>query len=344
MGKGETILQSQYIGDLKNWETYRFYKESLERFQHLFRFRPSLLVCDLHPDYLSSREAERYASDLHLPLLHVQHHHAHAAACMLEYGLDEPVIALVLDGTGLGDDGKAWGGEIFLCDRREYKRLSHLEYVPLPGGDKASTEPWRMAIAYLWHYYGNEIPFPTGFRERIGEAKIQMLLKMMEKGINTPYTSSAGRLFDAVASLLGVCDISTHQAEAPVKLEQLASDEHQSRYSVLIEKEFISMRPVLEGILEDLAAGVPVAELSARFHNTLAWLLVEMAKRYRKQAGADKVVISGGCFQNKRLTEQLQRMFAEAGIPLFVSGRIPCNDGGVAVGQLAIAASRKRQL
>ena len=253
LGKGETILQSQYIGDLKNWETYRFYKESLERFQHLFRFRPSLLVCDLHPDYLSSREAERYASDLHLPLLHVQHHHAHAAACMLEYGLDEPVIALVLDGTGLGDDGKAWGGEIFLCDRREYKRLSHLEYVPLPGGDKASTEPWRMAVAYLWHYYGNEIPFPTGFRERIGEAKIQMLLKMMEKGINTPYTSSAGRLFDAVASLLGVCDISTHQAEAPVKLEQLASDEHQSRYSVLIEKEFISMRPVLEGILEDLA-------------------------------------------------------------------------------------------
>ena len=159
---------------------------------------------------------------------------------------------------------------------------------------------------------------------------------MMEKGVNTPYTSSAGRLFDAVSSLLGVCDVSTHQAEAPVKLEQLASDEYQSRYSVLIEKESISMRPVLEGILEDLAAGVPVTWLSARFHNTLAWLLVE--------TGTDKVVISGGCFQNKRLTEQLQRMFAEAGIPLFVPGHIPCNDGGVAVGQLAIAASRKRQL
>lgn len=208
LGKGETILQSQYIGDLKNWETFRFYKESLERFQHLFRFRPSLLVCDLHPDYLS-------------------------------------------------------------C---------------------------------------------------------------------------AGRLFDAVSSLLGVCDTSTHQAEAPVKLEQLASDEHQSRYSVLIEKVSISMCPVLEGILEDLAAGVPVTWLSARFHNTLAWLLVEMAKQYRMQTGTDKVVISGGCFQNKRLTEQLQRMFAEAGILLFAPGHIPCNDGGVAVEQLAIAASRKRQL
>ena len=167
---------------------------------------------------------------------------------------------------------------------------------------------------------------------------------MMEKGVNTPYTSSAGRLFDAVSSLLGVCDTSTHQAEAPVKLEQLASDEHQSRYSVLIEKVSISMCPVLEGILEDLAAGVPVTWLSARFHNTLAWLLVEMAKQYRMQTGTDKVVISGGCFQNKRLTEQLQRMFAEAGILLFAPGHIPCNDGGVAVEQLAIAASRKRQL
>ncbi len=339
LGKGETILQSQYIGDLKNWETYQFYTESLERFRHLFRFRPSRLVCDLHPDYLSSREAERLSSDLHLPLLHVQHHHAHAAACMLEYGLDEPVVALVLDGTGLGDDGKAWGGEIFLCDRRSYKRLSHLEYVPLPGGDKASTEPWRMAVACLWHYFGDELPFPSGFVQRIGEAKIQMLLKMMEKGINTPYTSSAGRLFDAVASLLGVCDVSTHQAEAPVKLEQLASDEHQSRYSVLIEEEVISMRPVLKGILEDLNAGVSAGDLSARFHNTLSWLLLEKAKLYRLQTGVEKVVISGGCFQNKRLTEQLQRMFAKEDIPLYVPGRIPCNDGGIAVGQLAIAAS-----
>lgn len=339
LGKGETILQSQYIGDLKNWETYRFYTESLERFRHLFRFRPSRLVCDLHPDYLSSREAERLSSYLHLPLLHVQHHHAHAAACMLEYGLDEPVIALVLDGTGLGDDGKAWGGEIFLCDRMRYKRLSHLEYVPLPGGDKASTEPWRMAVACLWHYFGDELPFPSGFVQRIGEAKIQMLLKMMEKGINTPYTSSVGRLFDAVASLLGVCDVSTHQAEAPVKLEQLASDEHQSRYSVLIEEEVISMRPVLKGILEDLNAGVPVGDLSSRFHNTLSWLLLEKAKLYRLQTGVEKVVISGGCFQNKRLTEQLQRMFAKEDILLYVPGRIPSNDGGIAVGQLAIAAS-----
>ena len=140
LGKGETILQGQYIGDLKNWETFRFYTESMERFRHLFRFNLQRLVCDLHPDYLSSQEAERISKSLSLPLLKVQHHHAHAAACMLEHGLNEPVLAIVMDGTGLGDDGKVWGGEFFFCDRAKYRRLSHFEYVPLPGGDKAAEE------------------------------------------------------------------------------------------------------------------------------------------------------------------------------------------------------------
>lgn len=340
LGKGDTILQSQYIGDLKNWETYNFYTESLERFQHLFRFKPATLVCDLHPDYLSSQEAAKLSERSGLPVLKVQHHHAHAAACLLEYGLHEQVIAMVLDGTGLGDDGKVWGGEFFLCDRKDYRRLLHFEYVPLPGGDKASVEPWRMAVAYLWHYFGDADRFPQGFAERVGEQKIRMLQVMMAKGVNTAYTSGAGRLFDAVASLLGLCDISTHQAEAPVKLEQAAATEQSARYPVIIKEEVISFRPLFEGILNDLACGVSVNDISARFHNTIAFLLLDEAKRLLQQTGAARVVISGGCFQNKRLTEQLQRLFAEAGIPLYVPGRIPCNDGGVAVGQLAVAAAR----
>lgn len=343
LGKEDTILQSQYIGDLKNWETFSFYTESLERFEHLFRFTPTSLVCDLHPDYLSSQEAERTAVRCGLPLLKVQHHHAHAAACMLEYGLHEQVIAIVLDGTGLGDDGKVWGGEFFLCDRKTYRRLSHFEYVPLPGGDKASVEPWRMAVAFLWHYFGESIRFPDGFIERIGVQKIRMLITMMEKGINTPYTSGAGRLFDAVASLLELCDVSTHQAEAPVRLEQVASIEPFDCYPVLIKGDVISFRPLFEELLNDLASGVSVCDISARFHNTIAYLLLDEGKRLLKQTGVSRVVISGGCFQNKRLTEQLQRLFAEAGIPLYVPGRIPCNDGGVAVGQLAIAASRNKK-
>ena len=343
LGKGDAILQSQYIGDLKNWETFSFYKESLERLQHLFRFTPASLVCDMHPDYLSSQEAERIALRSGLPLIKVQHHHAHAAACMLEYGLHEPVIAMVLDGTGLGDDGNVWGGEFFLCDRKSYHRLLHFEYIPLPGGDKASVEPWRMAVAFLWHYFGETACFPAGFVERIGEQKIRMLMVMMEKGINTPYTSSAGRLFDAVASLLGLCDISSHQAEAPVRLEQMASNEPDNRYPVIMEEGIISFLPLFKGVLSDLASGVSVCDISARFHNTIAQVLLEEAKSLLKQNGATRVVISGGCFQNKRLTEHVQRLFAEAGILLYVPGRILCNDGGVALGQLTIAASRNKK-
>lgn len=338
LGKGETILQSQYIGDLKNWETFHFYTESLERFRHLFRFAPKQLVCDVHPDYLSSREAERMSVQYQLPLLKVQHHHAHAAACMLEYGIHEQVIALILDGTGAGDDGKIWGGEILLCNRSHYTRLSHLEYVPMPGGDKASVEPWRMAVAYLWHYFKEEIPFPVGFVGRIGKQRIDMLLKMMERGVNTPYTSGAGRLFDAVASLLGVCDVSSHPAEAPVCLEQIASDEQTAHYPIIIKEREISLRPLFEGILNDLSAGETKGVISARFHNTLSFLLLDEAKRFLWQTGTTRVVVSGGCFQNKRLTEQLQRLFASEGIPLYVPGRIPCNDGGIAAGQLAVAA------
>lgn len=342
LGKADTILQSQYIGDLKNWETFSFYTESLKRFQHLFRFTPARLVCDLHPDYLSTQEAEQMSARKGLPLLKVQHHHAHAVACMFEYGLHDPVIAMILDGSGLGDDGKVWGGEFFYCNRKEYRRLAHFEYIPLPGGDKASVEPWRMAVACLWHYFGDAACFPKGFIERIGEHKIHMLTTVMRKRINTPYTSSAGRLFDAVASLLGLCDVSTHQAEAPVMLEQVASSELVARYPVIIKEGVISFRPLFEGLLSDLANGLSVGDISARFHNTIAFLLLEEARRHLQLTGTACVVISGGCFQNKRLTEQLQRMFAFEGIPLYVPGRIPCNDGGVAVGQLAIAASQAK--
>lgn len=336
LGKGDTILQSQYIGDLKNWETFRFYAESLERFQRLFRFTPRQLVCDLHPDYLSSQEAERLSREAGLPLRRVQHHHAHAAACLLEYGLSEPVVAVIMDGTGWGDDGKSWGGEFLLCDRKRYQRLSHLEYVPLPGGDKASTEPWRMAVAYLTHY---ALPVPAGLMERIGEAKVRMLQILMEKGIHCPFTSSAGRLFDAVASLVGVCDISTRQAEAPVLLEQTATDEEEGSYPFsLTEGAILPVGFLFQSMLEDMEKGVSAERISSRFHATFARLLVEKALECVRLTGARKVVVSGGCFQNKRLTQTLQRLFEGTGIPLYVPGRIPCNDSGIAAGQMAVAA------
>lgn len=342
LGKEDTILQSQYIGDLKNWETFRFYTDSLERFRRLFRFEPCRLVCDLHPDYLSSREAERMSCALSLPLLKVQHHHAHAAACMLEYGLKEPVIAIVMDGTGLGDDGKVWGGEFFLCDRARYTRLSHFEYVPLPGGDRAAEEPWRMVVAYLWHHFKDEpsgIPYPSDFVERIGKERISLLERMMEKGVNTPLTSSAGRLFDAVSSLLGICDVCTHQAEAAILLEQSAMGERNAyAYPVSADGEEVSFYSLFEALVHDRENGVPVSLISARFHTTLANLFVQKARILIRRTKATQVVISGGCFQNKLLVESMRRQFIMAGIPLYIPSRIPCNDGGVAVGQMTVAS------
>lgn len=341
LGKEDTIIQSQYIGDLKNWETYQFYTESLYRFKHLFRFVPSQLACDLHPDYLSSREAEKYALALNIPLLKVQHHHAHAAACMLEHELHHNVIAVIFDGTGLGTDGTIWGGEFFLCNRTSFQRLSHVDSIPMPGGDKAAKEPWRMAVACLFHYFGEDALFPEGFAERISLQKIDNILKMLSKRINSPYSSGMGRIFDAVSSLLGFCDIASFQAEAPIRLEQEASDDFFSYYPIETGAEVINLRNLFEGILADLQRGTPASTIAATFHNSLVCIIIDKCKQLIQQTGIGEVILSGGCFQNKRLTEQLIIRFKEEGIPLYIPQRIPCNDGGIAVGQLTVAASSK---
>lgn len=342
LGRNDTIIPSQYIGDLKNWETLNFYRESMERFKRLFRFEPRQLVCDLHPEYQSSREAKRAASDKDLPLIKVQHHHAHAAACMAEYGLDELVIAVVFDGAGLGDDGTIWGGEFLLCDRASYKRLAHLARVVLPGGDKASLDAWRMAMAYLHRY---KLPYPKYFVETIGSLKVNHVRTMIEKRINTPLTSSAGRLFDAVSSLLDICHTSSRQGEAAILLEQVALTlQHKSNYSYPFTagKKSLPLRDIIKGILADLTTGVEINRIAYRFHLTLAKLIVTEAKLLLKRTNTSKVVISGGCFQNRLLTELLQQRFHREGIPLYVPSRIPCNDGGISVGQITVAAAQQK--
>jgi len=339
LGKGDTVIQSQYIGDLKNWETYNFYRETLTRFITLFRFIPQTLVCDLHPDYLSSSLAEEYAEKTGKQLLKVQHHHAHAVACMVEYGISEPVLGIVWDGVGLGDDGNVWGGEFFVCDRKQYRRLSHFEYVPMPGGDKASTEPWRMAAAYLYHF---KLNMPESFVQRIGKTKIERITTMIDKGMNTPCTSSAGRLFDALASLLGICDVTTRQAEAPVLLEQAAGDNFDDSYPVEIRENDISFHSLFDGVIDDMQQTVSTETIAAKIHNSLAHLILEWTKTATGQTGITKTVISGGCFQNRRLTEHLQQLFEKENIPLYVPSAIPCNDSGVSVGQLAVAAEKNK--
>jgi hydrogenase maturation protein HypF len=282
---------------------------------------------------------------------------------MLEHHLTQPVIAVVWDGTGLGDDGAAWGGEFFLCDRKSYTRLAYPEYVPMPGGDKAALEPWRMAVAYLHHY---RLPIPESFSKRIGKEKIEKVIDLMNKKINSPLTSSIGRLFDGFASLIGICDTTSRQAEAAALLEQCADctpyplkgalpslfrgevgGEVLDCFASLAMTQCdnlkcphtISFRPLFQSVLKDLEENVPPAILAAKFHNSLTKLIVERVNQLSIETGIKQAVVSGGCFQNKRLTEQIQQLFSHSDISLYLPAQIPCNDEGVAVGQLAVAAA-----
>ena len=225
---------SQYIGDLKNIETLRFYEEAFDRFGRMFRFTPELIVHDLHPDYLSTRFARELSERLGgVPMIAVQHHHAHVASVMLDHNLEGEVIGFSIDGMGLGADGNIWGAEIMIASYKDYKRVSHFEYMPLPGGDQANREPWRMAVSYLYHAFGegfSELALPLF--KKVDESKLSMITQMIEKSVNTPLISSAGRLFDAVSAILGINYRASYQAEAPMRLESLADPSEKGLYPV----------------------------------------------------------------------------------------------------------------
>lgn len=336
IGKDKQAILSQHIGDLKNAETLSFYTESAERFTKLFRQETRLMVHDLHPDYLSSR----YAHDSGLPTMAVQHHHAHIASCMLEHGLDEPVIGIALDGVGLGNDGNIWGGEFMICKREDFERRHWFEYVPMPGGDMATREPWRMALSYLLHTFGNDYP-SLPFLADIPDTSVSMVGQAIEKGINAPLTSSTGRLFDAAAALCGLCNISSFHAEAPMRLEGAIAPGESGSYPFRIE-ESISTKGIIRGICGDIMNDIPVPLIAARFHNSVINIIFAAAEQMSASTGIRKVVLSGGSFQNKYLLECLENGFAERKLRCYSPLDFPANDGSIALGQLAIAAARRR--
>lgn len=337
IGKGNMGILSQHIGDLKNAETLAFYHEAHQRFAALFRHETVLVAADLHPDYLSSR----YAATLNMPLIKVQHHHAHIASCMAEHGLDETVIGIALDGTGLGDDGTIWGGEFLLANLTNYERMYWLQPVPLPGGDKVTEEPWRTAVSYLYQYFGAQIlDEDLPFMKSVSREKINWIIKAIEKNINSPISSGAGRLFDAVAALTGICTQSSFHAEAPMRLEAAITSGCKSKYLYDIKDQKVHLMKLFYLILKDLRSNVPVGVISARFHNTLLALMLDLAKRLRKAHGVNKVVFSGGSFQNRYLLENGLQMLRSQGFEVFAHEKVPTNDGGIALGQLAVAAKR----
>lgn len=334
VGREKLAFLSQYIGDLKNFETFGFYEESVEKFFRLFRVEPKIAAIDLHPDYFSTK----FGNSLGIKTISIQHHHAHIASCMAEHGLDEPVIGVAFDGTGLGDDGNIWGGEFLVCDLESYSRAAHFEYIPLPGGDQVTKEPWRTAASYLRHTFGEDfMELSPDFLKDIPDQKLRLIVEMLEKKINTPLSSACGRLFDAVSALINLCPVSTFHAEAPMRLESIADATIKASYSFEGER-IISFKKMIREIVADLEKKLPLPVISAKFHNTMTRVVVTMAQKIRQEKGIEKVILSGGSFQNAILLEATVEQLEKSSFQVFTNENIPPNDGGIALGQLVIAA------
>jgi hydrogenase maturation protein HypF len=337
IGKGHQAILSQYIGDLKNSPVYNFYTEAIGRFSRLFRFEPSYVACDLHPDYLSTFYGEMLGQKSGITLARIQHHHAHIASCMAEYGLNEKVTGICFDGTGYGTDGNIWGGEFLIAGLKDFERFAHFDYVPMPGGEKAIQEPWRMAFSYLFKYFGEKFDYQSVplFRSVNGN-DLQLMKEMIVSDTNSPLTAGAGRLFDAVSALLGLCPVATFDSEAPMRLESAINCETDEFYPFTANGTLIFSQ-TLRSIIEDLGKE-KIAVISAKFHNTIAQAILDISRQIRDKNGPDDIVLSGGVFQNKYLLEKTAYLLDYNGFKVFTNTFVPANDGGISLGQLVIAS------
>ncbi len=334
---------SHHIGDLENYETLQSFEDGVRQFEHIFRIRPEALAYDLHPDYLATRYALRRAEQENLPLIGVQHHHAHVAACMADNGLsgESPVIGLAFDGTGYGTDGAIWGGEFLVADYAGFRRAVHLAYFPLPGGDAAIRRPARTALALLWSLgleWDDRLP-PCG--DLCAEERLALRLQL-ERSLNTFPTSSLGRLFDAAAALAGVRQRVNYEAQAAIEFEAAADPAETGAYPFDLRGEILDPRPAILALLADGAANVPLAAVSARFHNGLAQAARQVCARLRAETGLTTVALSGGVWQNLFLLRRTVAALDADGFAVYVHRRVPANDGGVALGQALIAAVRRQ--
>jgi hydrogenase maturation protein HypF len=338
--RGNQAFLSQHIGDLENLATYEFFQKTVAHMRRILAVRPEIIACDLHPDYLSTRWAEEQEG---VPRVRVQHHHAHIASGLAEFGLEGPVIGLACDGTGYGPDGTVWGGEVLVADVRGCERVAHLACVAMPGSAAAIKEPWRMALSYLHDAFGNgmwDLDLPV-LRET-GEAKARFIVEMIAKQVNSPRTSSMGRLFDGVAAIAGLRGRVTYEGQAAMELEMAAADDIDSAYDFAWqdgEPLRILPAPIIRGVVADLRDGTPVAVISARFHNSLVRMLSGLCTLLRGRRGLNRVVLSGGVFQNARLLGSLIPALESSGFEVYSHRRVPTNDGGIALGQAVIAAA-----
>lgn len=342
---GRRAFVSQHVGDLENYETLRSFTESIEHLSRLFELDPRLVAHDLHPEYLSTKHA------LDLPgveLVGVQHHHAHVASCMAEHGEAGPVIGVAFDGLGFGTDGTIWGGELLIADLTGFERAGHLATVRMPGGERAIREPWRMAAAHLQAALGDRVPEGLAVLAR-NQDRWSDVLAVAGAGVNSPVTSSAGRLFDAVSAIVGVRDRISYEGQAAIELEQRADPAEGSAYPAGLDgldgdgPLRLRCADLVRGVVDDVLADVDSGRVAARFHNGLAELTRAAVEALRERTGLEVVALSGGVFQNVLLLERLVPALEGAGLRVLVHSRVPPNDGGISLGQAAIAAATGRQ-
>jgi hydrogenase maturation protein HypF len=341
VGRGRHAFLSHHLGDLDHYDAYRAFVKDVTLYERLFAVRPKLLAHDLHPDYASTRYAQERAAADGLTLLAVQHHHAHLASCLAEHGLTEPALGVTFDGTGHGTDGAIWGGEFLVGDYRQFRRGAQLRYVGLPGGDRAVREPWRVALAHLLDAGAG----PDLLTGRVPGAALRTVEKMISRGVNTPRTSSAGRLFDAIAALAGVRDRVSYEGQAAVELEWLATDvPDDGAYPFdLTENDgtplVIDTRPLIRAVVRDVGGGTPAGRIARRFHTTLVEVIAAVCDRLRRATGLDVVALSGGVFLNALLTRETVGRLKRDGFRVYRHRLVPPNDGGLSLGQLAVAAA-----
>ena len=334
---------SHHIGDMENYETLKSYEQGVEHFERLFRVKPEAIAYDLHPNYLATRYALERAERENIPTIGVQHHHAHIAACMAEHGLDgsRPVIGVSFDGTGYGEDEAIWGGEFLIADYKSYQRAFHLEYFPLPGGDAAIKKPARTALALLWSL-GIDWDERLASVLEFSESERTLLRTQLEKKINTPVTSSMGRLFDAAAALAGVRQRVNYEGQAAIEFESLADSAEAESYSFALNQDEVQVRSAVEALIKDVMAGVPISKISARFHHGLAEGVRMVVRKMSEDSGIREVALSGGVWQNITLLRRTLSLLHADGFEVYIHREVPPNDGGLSLGQAVIAASRLR--
>jgi hydrogenase maturation protein HypF len=364
---------SQHIGDMENMETLEHFDSTISLYKRLFHVEPAIVAYDLHPDYLATKYA-RELGESGLKLVPVQHHHAHIASCLADNGLESPVIGVAFDGTGMGTDGNIWGGEFLIADYRSYKRVGHLEYLPLPGGAAAIKRPYRTAIGYILTLLGEDalnavIATLNGVKGKqsqlasigqVSEVEIDVIKRQIERRINSPLNSSMGRLFDAISALLGIKGEIDYEGQAAVELEMAAyssviarpvpsgareldeaiSDVQESYPYRIVEDEgvrIVRLGDLLSAVIEDLHQGISQGEISVKFHNTVARMINEMCHLIADETSVRQVALSGGVFQNRLLLRKTVSLLESSGFRVFTHRQVPCNDGGISLGQAVIA-------